>query len=356
MRTEWSQGKLHSVDSNLHASTWRSQWRDETNLPEQFRRHCDHLPRARDRDTASCGSNFRRGKAQKEILRSLLQTVLQLMSKLQQIIEKNEAIRTGRDATVDPGPISLKPNEATASGVQTSRGFETGSNTASPSSVTGPEGVGRSFNVTTPDGKTAMIGNALQASPYVDATRDGGVIFRAPVDGKTTPNSKYTRSELRETHLNGQEKNWSPFRGHHDLSGRLSIHSLPSAGKTTFAQIHGKNKNHPPVKLMFASNGGGAGQIFAEYRPANGSAVVRKTLLDNVRLGERFAYHMVVRNGQVSIQVKTARAGNSLAFSLSDGWKGTPFYFKAGAYNTGTPRSGSGASVVAYSGLKSVHA
>ena len=67
------------------------------------------------------------------------------------------------------------------------------------------------------------------SSPYFALNDAGdGVVFSAPVDGTTTKNSRYARSELRE--MNGaEEAAWSTTSGVHTLVVTQAVTRLPEA-------------------------------------------------------------------------------------------------------------------------------
>jgi Alginate lyase len=83
------------------------------------------------------------------------------------------------------------------------------------------------------DAISGPLETGLRATTYNSAhfaLTDAGdrVVFTAPVDGTTTKNSRYARSELRE--MNGaQEAAWSTTSGVHTLVVTQAVTRLPEA-------------------------------------------------------------------------------------------------------------------------------
>lgn len=96
---------------------------------------------------------------------------------------------------------------------------------------------------------------------FLDSARKG-VVFRAPVNGVTTKNSKYPRTELREMSNGGREKAaWSTTEGKHTLITTQTITHLPVAKPhVVSAQIHDENDDVVMIRLerehLFVEGGG----------------------------------------------------------------------------------------------------
>jgi Alginate lyase len=92
-----------------------------------------------------------------------------------------------------------------------------------------------------------------------------GVVFTAPVDGVTTKNSRYPRSELRE--MNGpEEAAWSNTSGVHTLTVSQAVTHLPDAKpEAVAAQIHDGNDDVLQIRLegtrLLAQYDDGAQQV-----------------------------------------------------------------------------------------------
>ncbi len=201
-----------------------------------------------------------------------------------------------------------------------------------------------------------MLEEALRtSSPYVSKTKQGDLVFFAPATGATTKNSSFTRSELRETNAAGKLKNWNPYVGTHVLEGQAAVRTVASGKRVTLAQIHAIDNTNPPIKLMYRTDRQGGPQLYAEYRATKGSKFVSHKLLENLPLGGKFSYRISVTNGNAEVVAESGGRKNVLQFVVDGTWSANPFYFKAGAYNTGTDATGTGASTVVHSGIRAYH-
>lgn len=215
----------------------------------------------------------------------------------------------------------------------------------------------KGFQAMLPNGKTVATRDMpRQNNDFIRPLAGGALAFRAPVHGKTSPNSPFTRSELRETHANGKERNWKMSDGTHGLGGTLAVTRVPSSGRVVFGQIHAKNTTKPMVKLLFEAGDGPKGQIIAELRKTPEGPISRVLLKKGVGLGEQFSYAMLLgASGRLEMFTGSkADGGTSQAIPVAQGWNGYDLYFKAGAY--GLDKTGRNeASEVIYSRLSSRH-
>jgi hypothetical protein len=147
------------------------------------------------------------------------------------------------------------------------------------------------------------------------ATLGDGVVFRAPVGGVSTGNSKYPRSELREMTAGGKKQaSWSGESGTHVMTITQSITALPDGKAEVVAgQIHDEEDDVVMVrlhgsKLFVESDGREVGVLDPAYR-----------------LGTRFTVQFVAKSGQIRITyngIKTVGMKRD----------GSGYYFKAGCY------------------------
>ncbi|HSO48867.1 MAG TPA: polysaccharide lyase family 7 protein [Rhizobiaceae bacterium] len=259
--------------------------------------------------------------------------------------------------------LSINSSSATVNRVQPNKAAVSGAGNKPKTGPVAPVGqplpagaVLSRFNVTTPDGKTVMLEEALRtSSKYVSKTTQGDLVFIAPATGSTTPNSDSTRSELRETDATGKLKNWNPYVGTHVLEGQATVRTVTSGGRVTLAQIHAVNNKNPPIKLMYRIDGKGSPLLYAEYRATKNPIPVTVNLLEKLPLGQKFSYRISVRNGNAEVVAESGGKRNVLKFVVDGTWRANPFYFKAGAYNTGTDATGTGASTVVHSGIRAYH-
>jgi Alginate lyase len=161
------------------------------------------------------------------------------------------------------------------------------------------------------------------SSPYFQLNESGdGVVFTAPVDGATTRNSDYPRSELRE--MNGtEEAAWSNGSGTHTLRATEAVTELPeSKPELVTAQIHGGDDDVLQIRLE-------GSHLMVQY--ADGAEQV--TLDPDYRLGTPYDIEIVAAANSVQVGYNgEPKAELPLA--------GKTWYFKAGAYVQSNPTKG----------------
>jgi len=160
--------------------------------------------------------------------------------------------------------------------------------------------------------------STYSTSPYFQTNSSGnGVVFRAPVNGVTTSNSGYPRSELREMTNNGtKEASWSTTSGTHTMIIDQAITSVPKSKKHVVAgQVHDSDDDVIVIRLEYP-------KLFIDINGKTGP-----TLDSNYTLGKRFTVKFVAENGQIKIYYN---GGANPAYTLKK--SGSGYYFKAGAY------------------------
>lgn len=203
------------------------------------------------------------------------------------------------------------------------------------------------------------------------AKSDGGMTFIAPINGvKTSKNTKYVRTELREMLRKGDtqhstkggpnnwvlssasledQKNAGAVDGR--LTGTVSIDHVTTTGnekqvgRVVFAQIHGKKD--VPVRLYYRKlPNNSKGSIYFSHEPSGekdlyfdlvGSRSSNASDPENgISLGEKFSYEISTKGNELSVSLirdgkqtirKTVDMTNS-GYNLA----GQYVYFKAGAY------------------------
>jgi len=220
------------------------------------------------------------------------------------------------------------------------------------------------WNLSIPVGiPAATIDTPLLVSGYQDhyfQSKDGSIRLWAPVNGTTTPNSSYPRSELRETFADGTLRNWTyPSAANHTLNATLSIGQVPSSGMIAISQIHTKLSTSPPVMLGYQYYPKtGYGDITLAWRAKPTDASSKKVvLLKNVKLGQSFGYTLnLSKTGALSI---TTRAPNGTQSkwqgTLAKGWASHPLYFKAGVYTLDNSGYETEAGAATFSQLNTAH-
>jgi len=148
------------------------------------------------------------------------------------------------------------------------------------------------------------------------------VVFTAPVDGATTRNSSYPRSELRE--MNGtEEAAWSNGSGTHTLRATEAVTELPeSKPELVTAQIHGGDDDVMQIRLE-------GSRLMVQY--ADGAEHI--TLDPDYRLGTPYDIEIVAAASSV-------RVGYNGELKAELPLSGSTWYFKAGAYVQSNPTKG----------------
>ncbi len=192
--------------------------------------------------------------------------------------------------------------------------------------LTLPVDVERTF-----EGKAAEISAAQLAAGYEDkyflTESDGSIVFWCPVNGATTEDTEFPRSELREM-LDARDPsvNWTS-RGTHTLEARCRVMEVPSTGKVIIGQIHSyTGKSKPLVKLQYYK-----GRVEALVKMSPNAGKDRKLTFPEVGLSGDIAYQIKLRDGVLSITVNGATQTENIVENDGD-WANQTFYFKAGAY------------------------
>ncbi|MDP3845012.1 MAG: polysaccharide lyase family 7 protein [Pseudomonas sp.] len=213
------------------------------------------------------------------------------------------------------------------------------------------------WNLTIATGVPAVtIDTPLLAGGYQDdyfKSDSGQIFFWAPVDGTTTSNAIYPRSELRETHANGDLRNWTYPQADNYLSATLKVTQVPSTGKVVIGQIHSYKSTWPLLKLQFEMQSSGLAKLTAKIRnKPTDELSVSQTLLTNVPINQSFTYVVHLSpTGAMSI----AFNGVKIFTRLDSAWAIKPLYFKAGAYTQDNTGYVSEAGAAIFSKLKIEH-
>lgn len=234
------------------------------------------------------------------------------------------------------------------------------------------------------NGKADTIKEVPLSKGYTDSrffytAADGGMVFKVPVKGaKTSQNTSYTRTELREMLRRGDtsiktqgitKNNWvfgsAPSSDRKNaggvdgkLTGTLAVNHVTTTGsesqvgRVIFAQIHANDDE--PIRFYYRKlPNNDKGSIYFAHESRNKSNDDYYELIgsrsksqsnpsDGIRLGEKFSYEIKVTGN--TLDVKLFRAGkptiDETVVMDNSGYDsgGQYMYFKAGAYlqdNTG---------------------
>ncbi|WP_236250514.1 polysaccharide lyase family 7 protein [Microbulbifer sp. ALW1] len=229
--------------------------------------------------------------------------------------------------------------------------------------------------------KENELNSGYANSSYFYTAADGGMVFRCPVDGyKTSTNTSYTRTELREMLRRGDtsistqgvnENNWvfgsAPASARAAAGGvdgvlraTLAVNHVTTTGdsgqvgRVIVGQIHANNDE--PLRLYYRKlPGNSKGSIYMAHEPNGGSdswydligsrSSSASNPTDGIALNEKFSYEIKVvgntltvtisRDGMADV-VQVVDMSNS-GYDAADQYQ----YFKAGVYNQNNTGSGS---------------
>lgn len=160
--------------------------------------------------------------------------------------------------------------------------------------------------------------NTFEVEPwFISVSSPSGVRFRAPVNGVTTGESDYPRSELREMTENGTQKaSWGSTSGTHTMFIDQAITALPNKKKHIVAgQIHDNNDDVIVIRLEESN-------LYINVDGKN-----KHTLDSDYTLRKRFNVKFIVKDGKTEVYYN---GGTTPSFTLNKNYKDV--YFKAGAY------------------------
>jgi Alginate lyase/Ricin-type beta-trefoil lectin domain len=189
--------------------------------------------------------------------------------------------------------------------------------------------------------------NGFQDSYFYTGT-DGAMTFWDPENGVTTPDSSYSRSELREMTSSGAAANWFAAGTDNTLSATVKATTVPD--HVCVGQIHlgSGGSTKPLLELFYYSNGDI--EIGIEQTPAGGNEVLYK--VGSVPLGTQWSYSINLTNSTISLSINGGGAQTWTASSTFDGYG---MYFKAGDYDQSTGSSSSVGAQVEFYALKISH-
>lgn len=205
------------------------------------------------------------------------------------------------------------------------------------------------WNLTIPIGATVISTAKLNSGyqdPFFKQQSDGALTFEAPSSGtgiKPTKNSKYPRSELRETNRDGTLAWWIPGEGLVTLYADLQVDSLASDLKGIFGQFHGKGTN-VPLKVNITGS-----TVYLQLRPKYTPDDIedghpdypedKLPILKNYKLGTRLTYKVELdEQMRLNAWVNGNKVVTDYQFDMAsyrEAYKGEGdrWYAKAGVYS-----------------------
>ena len=184
-------------------------------------------------------------------------------------------------------------------------------------------------------------------SPYFLTGPDGAMIFWSPINGTTTGNTRYPRSELREMRSDGRTWDWLDGDGIAVLTATCAVLQVPSgAGKTVIGQIHAKSIDLPLIKLAYDR-----GRVVALVKQTSRSDTDTRFPLARAALGEKISYEISLVGNLLTVTANGVVARTR----LSTDWSPVTLYFKAGNYVQAAGGSATDGARVAFYSLRSSH-
>lgn len=205
------------------------------------------------------------------------------------------------------------------------------------------------WNLTIPVNADVISTKTLMAgyqSPFFQRQANGALTFISPSTGpniKPTKNSKYPRSEFRETRPDGTLVWWIPGEGYHTLFADLQVDSLAEDLKGIFGQFHGKGTN-VPLKVQLTGT-----TLYVQLRPIYTPDDIedgdprypedKLPVLKGYKLGTRITYKVELNpRGQLNVWVNGSLAIDNYQFNMASyraayKGEGDRWYAKAGVYS-----------------------
>jgi hypothetical protein len=167
------------------------------------------------------------------------------------------------------------------------------------------------------------------------------LVFRANVDGVTTTNSGYPRSELREMNPDGTRAAWTSTKGLHNLTGSCEIRQVPGLKPSVvIAQIHDDIDDVVMLRLD--------GTVLYLYESlGKDMGATKHPLLSSYRLGATLTYSIAASPTGITAVVNGKRVDLKRLCSNA--------YFKAGCYAQANETNGTGYAEVAHKDIKVRH-
>ncbi|WP_321446535.1 polysaccharide lyase family 7 protein [uncultured Cohaesibacter sp.] len=209
------------------------------------------------------------------------------------------------------------------------------------------------------DGRARTISklDGYESEFFYDA-EDGAMVMTASVDGATTGNARYARTELREK--DGDESAaWYLSEGG-TMTATLRIDEAPiwdngQDGKIVIGQVRGKVDEL--VRLYWDN---GSVYYYSEHSGPNDKTLkFRFTNEDgdepSISMGENFSYQMEVRGDEIKVVIYADGEVYTSETSITDHWTNEPLNFKAGCYLQLNESMGTGTGQVSFYGLDYSH-
>ena len=215
---------------------------------------------------------------------------------------------------------------------------------------------GKPYEIDPPEILNFATNEIAKSYMYIDSTR-GAIVFHAMPTNSTTTNTKYSRSELREQMVPGDNSvNWTFAQGG-ILKGKLAVKEISKDTKGKYhkviiMQIHGrltneqrdligqKDNNAPPMLKIYWQNG----KIRVKTKVLKFAGLSGNALLHEEAWGndDGFTFKEEVGTGKFTLEVKVSDGKMVIVLNNTDykvyenihmkKWGIFENYFKAGNY------------------------
>lgn len=219
--------------------------------------------------------------------------------------------------------------------------------------------------------KENELNNNYSNSEYFYTAADGGMVFKCPIDGyKTSSNTSYTRTELREMMRAGDTNiatsginlnNWvfgsstssnkSKAGGYDgELTATLAVNYVTTTGdnsqvgRVIVGQIHASSNE--PCRLYYRKlKGNSNGSIYFAHETESGSESWHELIgsknnsasnpSDGIALNEKFSYSIKVVSNDLTVTIsREGKSDVSKKIDMSSSnYADEYMYYKAGVYN-----------------------
>jgi hypothetical protein len=187
------------------------------------------------------------------------------------------------------------------------------------------------------NGGADVVKPARVSPPWLTTDPDGGLVFWAPVNGVTTPNSPHTRTELDRT------EQFAAGTGAHTLTASVTVAQVPTeVPKVIIGQIHGAGDISSVPFVMLFYDGGTLKVVVKQEQ--SGEAKIDYPLLTGVPVGARFDYG-ISQNADGGLTFTASYNGQNAKADapVPAAFAGASVRFQAGAYQQADSTDGTAA-------------
>lgn len=174
-----------------------------------------------------------------------------------------------------------------------------------------------------------LVAGYTQKLFYPDV-QEGSLVFAVPSNGASTKNTKYSRTELRQTGAQGDWALMDPVR--HVMRVKLRVMEVAEKKpQTIIGQIHGSEKFSEMIKLRWTGFKAKTGYVEARFKTNDDThKEIGVKLAEGLSLGDMIDYTISMQSGVVTVTVN----GQSTSHTYTPAVYGSTdkYYFKAGNY------------------------